>query len=67
MIVQTLLIGQNVDIATVSRRLGHANVSTTLNIYTHALTKLDRTASDSLDNLFSDKKDTLQSQYLLIS
>lgn len=55
----TLLIGQNVDIATVSRRLGHANISTTLNIYTHALTKLDRTASDSLGNLFSDKKDTL--------
>ncbi len=55
----TLLIGQNVDIATVSKRLGHNSISTTLNIYTHALTKLDRTASDSLGNLFSDKDNTM--------
>lgn len=53
----TLLIGKNIDIATVSRRLGHANISTTLNIYTHALSKIDRTASDTLDNLFTVKEE----------
>ncbi|HEY5576416.1 MAG TPA: site-specific integrase [Clostridiaceae bacterium] len=52
----TLLISQNVDIATVSKRLGHASISTTLNIYTHALEKLDRTASDKLENLFINKE-----------
>jgi integrase len=58
----TLMIGQNVDIATVSKRLGHADISTTLNIYTHALKKLDTTASDKLGDLFSkqDKKDLKQ-------
>ncbi|ERI92125.1 site-specific recombinase, phage integrase family [Clostridiales bacterium oral taxon 876 str. F0540] len=49
----TLLIGQGVDIATVSKRLGHAEVSTTLNIYTHTLQKADRSAADKLENLFS--------------
>jgi integrase len=57
----TLLISQNVDIATVSKRLGHASISTTLNIYTHALEKLDRTASDKLENLFA-KKDGKEKQ-----
>ncbi|HEY5575356.1 MAG TPA: tyrosine-type recombinase/integrase [Clostridiaceae bacterium] len=52
----TLMIGQNVDIATVSKRLGHADISTTLNIYPHALKKLDTTDSDKLGDLFS--KDT---------
>ena len=37
----TLLISQNIDIAVVSERLGHSNISTTLDIYTHALKKAD--------------------------
>ncbi len=45
----TLLIGQGVDIRTVSGRLGHASTSTTLNIYSHALKELDRAASDKLE------------------
>lgn len=45
----TLLIGQGVDIRTVSGRLGHANTSTTLNIYSHTLKELDRAASDKLE------------------
>ena len=35
----TLMISQNVDIRTVSNRLGHAQTSTTLDIYSHALQK----------------------------
>lgn len=50
----TLLINQGVDIATVSKRLGHAEVSTTLNIYTHALQKSDKAASDKLESLFTN-------------
>ena len=45
----TLLIGQGVDIWTVSGRLGHASTSTTLNIYSHALKELDKAASDKLE------------------
>lgn len=47
----SLLIADNVDILTVSKRLGHAKVSTTLDIYSHALKKSDAVASDALDNL----------------
>lgn len=35
----TLLINSNIDINSVSKHLGHANVSTTLNIYAHVLEK----------------------------
>ncbi|MFH5836714.1 tyrosine recombinase XerC [Proteiniclasticum sp. C24MP] len=56
----TLLMSQNIDLATVSKRLGHANITTTLNIYTHTLEKLDQTASDSLESLFSKDKKTVQ-------
>lgn len=51
----TLLISQNVDVKTVSRRLGHAETSTTMNIYAHALEKRDTVASDSLGALFKEK------------
>ena len=47
----TLLIGEKVDIRTVSGRLGHNQVSTTLNIYSHGLKAADRRAADSLENL----------------
>lgn len=57
----TLLINQGVDIATVSKRLGHAEPSTTLKIYTHALQKADRDAANKLENLFK-KKDQIKKQ-----
>lgn len=47
----TLLIAQGLDVRTVSNRLGHAQTSTTLNIYAHSFTRMDREASDKLDNL----------------
>ena len=37
----TLLISENVDVRTVSARLGHAQTSTTMNIYAHSLKKSD--------------------------
>ena len=51
----TLLISQGLDVRTVSNRLGHAQTSTTLNIYAHAFAKMDREASDKLDNLLIEK------------
>lgn len=48
----TLLISQNVDIKTVSHRLGHSETSTTMDIYAHALEKQDQIAADALGNLF---------------
>lgn len=47
----TLLISENVDIRTVSARLGHAQTSTTMNIYAHSLKKMDEKAANALDNL----------------
>lgn len=48
----TLLISQNIDVKTVSHRLGHSETSTTLDIYTHALEKQDQVAANALSNLF---------------
>ena len=49
----TLLIAGGADIATVSKRLGHADKSTTLNIYTHAIQSADAAAADMLENMLS--------------
>lgn len=46
----TLLIANKTDIRTVSARLGHAQASTTLNIYAHALEEVDRKAVSTLEN-----------------
>lgn len=51
----SLLIGQGVDIATVSNRLGHADKSVTLKIYTHALKQNDQKAVETLENLLVKK------------
>ena len=49
----TLLIASQQDIKTVSTRLGHAQTSTTMNIYAHALQESDRKASDVLERLLA--------------
>lgn len=54
----TLLIGNNRDIRTVSARLGHAQTSTTMNIYVHGLKSADEKAANTFDDLFN-YKDTL--------
>ena len=51
----TLLIANHVDIKTISERLGHANTSTTMNIYAHALKELDEKAADTLEDIFKKK------------
>ncbi|WP_184090977.1 tyrosine-type recombinase/integrase [Anaerocolumna cellulosilytica] len=49
----TVLISEDVDVRTVSARLGHAQTSTTMNIYAHSLKESDKKAADKLDKLFN--------------
>ena len=47
----SLLVAQNVDIAVISARLGHAQISTTLDFYVHPLLFHNRKAGYALENL----------------
>lgn len=47
----SLLVAQNVDIAVISARLGHAQISTTLDFYVHPLLSHNRKAGYALENL----------------
>lgn len=52
----TLLIAEHIDVKTVSTRLGHAQTSTTMNIYAHSLKKSDEDASNRLGALLDGEK-----------
>ncbi len=52
----TLMIASGTPIKTVSNRLGHANVTTTGNIYTNAIRSADEEAADTLQDIFSPGK-----------
>lgn len=54
----SLLIAQGVDVLTVSKRLGHSKVSTTMDIYSHALARSDERAAEAFDELIYQKKAT---------
>ena len=47
----SLMIANGTDVATVAGILGHSQVSTTLDIYTHAFDKNKRTASEALQEV----------------
>lgn len=47
----TLLIANGTDLRTVSKRLGHSNMSTTGNIYAHAIKSADERAADTLHDI----------------
>lgn len=53
----TFLISHNVPIATVSKKLGHSNVYTTLDVYTHAVDKDDIDASNLLNDIVIKSKE----------
>lgn len=48
----TFLISKGIPIATVSKRLGHSNIYTTLNIYTHSVNDDEITAIDVINENF---------------
>lgn len=47
----SLLIASGVDLRTVSKRLGHSNMTTTSNIYTHAIKSADERAAELLNDI----------------
>lgn len=53
----TLLISQNIDIAVVAARLGHAQITTTLNFYVHPVISHNKVAGNVLQNLLLAPKD----------
>ncbi|MBQ6148326.1 MAG: site-specific integrase [Oscillospiraceae bacterium] len=52
----SMLYMEGLDSVSISARLGHAQVSTTANIYAHALPKRDKDNSDALEKLFLNNK-----------
>lgn len=53
----SLLISNNVDIATISNRLGHDKIKTTLDTYAHMFDDNARGVADILDNIYMDDKE----------
>lgn len=51
----TILIAEGVNITNVSSRLGHSRVDMTLNVYSHALTDIDRLASDTVEKFLYEE------------
>jgi len=49
----TLLIANGTDLRTVSKRLGHSNMTTTGNIYTHAIQTADERAAETLGDILT--------------
>lgn len=45
----TLLIEQNVNVKLIAERLGHTDIQTTLNTYSHVLPNMQKVVSDKLD------------------
>lgn len=53
----TLLISQHIDVAVVAARLGHAQITTTLNFYVHPVVSHNKVAGNTLQNLLISPKD----------
>ena len=51
----TLLLSEGVHPKVVQKRLGHSQISVTLDIYSHVLPTMQRDAADKLDRLFAAK------------
>ena len=51
----TLLISQNIDVAVVAARLGHAQITTTYNFYVHPIISHNKIAGNVLQNLLLQK------------
>lgn len=50
----TLLIHSNINVQAISKRLGHSDIQTTLNVYTHSLDAVDKEVATSINNTFED-------------
>lgn len=57
----SILIAANTNLTTVAKRLGHAQTTTTANIYAHAIRQADEVAAEALDvALHLDSRPTLR-------
>lgn len=54
----SLAISNGADILSVSKKLGHSQVSTTLNIYSHATEEAERKTAEILEHTLYDNKQT---------
>ena len=61
----SLLIADGVDVRTIASRVGHANPTTTLNLYSHMLKKSDQIAADSLERRIMGERNILESDEVL--
>lgn len=53
----TILLSNNVDVVSVSSRLGHDNADTTLKVYAHAVRKRDRASANIMDSIITRAKE----------
>jgi integrase len=56
----SLLLAKGVSVAAVSKRLGHANISTTLNVYGHAFSRDEMRAAEVVDEVFGNAQGVCQ-------
>jgi integrase len=56
----TLLLDSGLNITALSKRLGHAKTSTTLNIYAHALKYADHEAANAMGTIMFEPKDLVE-------
>lgn len=47
----TMMVEAGVDLKTVQTRIGHANITTTMNVYAHCTPAMDQSAADKLDDI----------------
>ena len=47
----SLLLHGNMDIASISKRLGHAKISTTLDIYSHIMKESDQESAETIADI----------------
>ncbi len=57
-----MLIAYDADVATVSGRLGHADASTTLKIYTHQFKYRDKAAANMLGDFATDAINNVETE-----
>lgn len=50
----TLLMHSNINIQAISKRLGHSDIQTTLQVYTHSLDAVDKEVATSIDATFKE-------------
>src|SRR5207245_10088269 len=52
----SLLLARGVDMKVIQELLGHRDIRTTMNVYTHVLKSMRRQSADVMDSLFPSRK-----------